>query len=120
MMTKVGTVAAAAAIALAALGTNARAEEEEEKKDPIEARVDKLEQMIGFSFGGMIYGSYQYNFNDPEIDSNSLRSLDPEENNFTFDLFQLDAREGRSGGAVRDRQARFRQDRVAHRVRLER
>ena len=98
MMTKVGTVAAAAAIALAAFGTNARAEEEEEKKDPIEARVEKLEQMIGFSFGGMIYGSYQYNFNDPEIDANSLRSLDPEENNFTFDLFQLTlAKEGPAG-----------------------
>ena len=98
MMTKVGTVAAAAAIALAALGTNARAEEEEEKKDPIEARVEKLEEMIGFSFGGMIYGSYQYNFNDPEIDANTLRSLDPEENSFTFDLFQLSlTKEGPAG-----------------------
>src|SRR5688572_24843783 len=91
MMTKVGTIPAAAAIALAAVGTNARAEDDEKAAAPdaVEERLHKLEDAIGLDIGGMIYSSYQYNFNDPEIDANSLRSLDPEENSFTFDLFQL-------------------------------
>lgn len=81
------TVMGTAALSLL-LGAPARAEEEEEQGE-VEKRLDALESKLGFEFGGMIYGSYQYNFNDPESDSNTLRSLDPEDNNFTFDLFQL-------------------------------
>lgn len=90
MMKTAGKIALATMIALGGIGSDLGAEEKEEAaKDPIEARVEKLETMLGFTMGGMIYGSYQYNFNEPEGDRNTLRSFDPEDNNFTFDLFQL-------------------------------
>ena len=76
--------------ALAAAGAFALATPVARAEEPsLEERVDALEKKIGFDFTGTLYGSYQYNFNDPETDTNTLRSLDPEENNFTFDLFQL-------------------------------
>jgi hypothetical protein len=80
-------VAAVTLIAFGALGGELRAEEA--SADPIETRVAKLEEMLGFKFGGMLYGSYQYNFNEPETDRNTLRSFDQEDNNFTLDVFQL-------------------------------
>ena len=58
--------------------------------DPIEDRIAALEEKLPFEFGGMAYGSYQYNFNEPDSRANSIRSLDPRHNSFTFDLFQLE------------------------------
>ncbi|MEA2624730.1 MAG: hypothetical protein QOD06_775 [Candidatus Binatota bacterium] len=88
--------AAAFALSCSAIGVNA---EDATISDRVKALEEKVDA-IGVDFGGMIYGSYQYNFNDPEDDHNTLRSLDPEANSFTFDLFQLQInKEGPAGVA---------------------
>jgi hypothetical protein len=71
----------------------ARAEEAKEPSKSIDERVSDLEKdlglLTGFGLSGMAYGSYLYNFNDPDSRKNSLRSLDQEDNSMTLDLFQL-------------------------------
>lgn len=88
MKKTVGTILGVGAALLGCFDRDARAEEEG-APSAVEERLHKLEDAIGLDIGGMIYSSYQYNFNEPENDANSLRSLDPEDNSFTFDLFQL-------------------------------
>ena len=65
-------------------------------------RVESLEGGLlglnGFQFGGLAYGSYNYNFNSPGSRSNDLRIFDTEHNNFTMDLLQLEvSKETESG-----------------------
>lgn len=65
-------------------------------------RVEMLEGDIlglnGFKFGGLMYGSYSYNFNGPDSRQNSLRVFDLDANNFNFDLLQLEvSKETESG-----------------------
>ena len=59
----------------------------------LEGRLKKLEDGIGLlngiQFGGMVYGSYDYNFNNPDSKNNSLRIFDTRANNFTLDLAQI-------------------------------
>lgn len=68
------------------------------------SRVESLEGGLmdglnGFQFGGLVYGSYNHNFNSPDSRQNSLRSyFDGEDNNFTMDLLQLEvSKETESG-----------------------
>jgi len=67
--------------------------EEKEKAKSLDERVTDLEKSVGalgdFGLSGMAYGSYLYNFNDPDSRTNSLRSLDQEHNSLSLDLFQL-------------------------------
>ena len=60
---------------------------------PIEQRLKGLEDGLGLlkgiEVGGMVYGSYNYNFNNPDTKDNSLRIFDTRANNFTLDLAQL-------------------------------
>ncbi len=67
--------------------------EEKEKAKSLDERVTDLEKSLGaladFGLSGMAYGSYLYNFNDPDSRTNSLRSLDQEHNSLSLDLFQL-------------------------------
>ncbi len=65
-------------------------------------RVESLEGGLlglnGFQFGGLIYGSYNYNFNSPDSRSNDLRIFDTEHNNFSMDMLQLEvSKETESG-----------------------
>jgi hypothetical protein len=92
MWLRLGLVVAATSVPAATVA----AEEEAASSNPVKSideRVDALEKAIeafgGFEFGGMAYGSYQYNFNDPDSRVNSLRSLDQEHNSFTLDLAQI-------------------------------
>lgn len=68
----------------------------------IEGRLQKLEEGIGLlngiKIGGMVYGSYNYNFNNPDSKDNSLRVFDNRANNFTFDLAQLSLSKEEEGG----------------------
>ena len=66
------------------------------------SRVESLEGGLlglnGFQFGGMAYGSYNYNFNSPDSGGNDLRIFDTKHNNFTMDLLQLEvSKETESG-----------------------
>jgi hypothetical protein len=67
-----------------------------------EDRVKKLEDGLGLlgglKFGGMIYGSYNYNFNSPDSRNNDLRIFDTKANNFTFDFAQLSVAKEEEGG----------------------
>jgi hypothetical protein len=67
----------------------------------IDDRVADLEKTLGgltgFTLGGMLYGGYLYNFNRPDNRTNSIRSLDQEDNSFNLDLFQLQI--GKTGPA---------------------
>jgi hypothetical protein len=65
-----------------------------ERLDAIEKKLEALDVQIG----GLAYGSYQYNFNEPDSRLNSLRSLDQEHNSFTLDLFQLQLGKKGPGG----------------------
>lgn len=60
---------------------------------PIEQRLKTLEDGVGLlkgiEVGGMVYGSYNYNFNNPDAKDNSLRIFDTRANNFTLDLAQI-------------------------------
>ena len=65
-------------------------------------RVEALESDVlglnGFQFGGLMYGSYNYNFNSPDSGSNELRIFDQNHNDFTMDLLQLEvSKETESG-----------------------
>ena len=65
-------------------------------------RVETLEGDVlglnGFQFGGLMYGSYNYNFNSPDSGSNELRIFDQNHNDFTMDLLQLEvSKETESG-----------------------
>lgn len=68
----------------------------------LENRVKKLEDGIGLlngiKFGGMVYGSYNYNFNNPDSKDNSLRVFDNRANNFTLDLAQIALSKEEQGG----------------------
>lgn len=83
--------AAAAAAACLALPIGTQAEEAPAKS--IDERVTDLEKSIGaladFGLSGMVYGSYLFNFNEPDNRTNSLRSLDQDHNSLSLDLFQL-------------------------------
>lgn len=61
--------------------------------DPLDQRLTAVEQGLsllkGLEFGGMVYSSYTYNFNEPDSRDNSLRIFDTRHNNFNFDLLQL-------------------------------
>ena len=66
------------------------------------SRVETLEGDVlglnGFQFGGLMYGSYNYNFNSPDSGSNELRIFDQNHNDFTMDLLQLEvSKETESG-----------------------
>ena len=67
------------------------------------SRVESLEGGLmdglnGFQFGGLVYGSYNHNFNNPRWGGNELRIFDVEHNNFTMDLLQLEvSKETESG-----------------------
>lgn len=67
-----------------------------------EDRVKKLEDGLGLlgglKFGGMIYGSYNYNFNNPDSKNNDLRVFDNRANNFTLDLAQISFSKAEDGG----------------------
>ena len=60
--------------------------------EPVGRRLTALEQgfslLKGLEFGGMLYSSYTYNFNEPDSRRN-FRIYDQQHNNLTFDLFQL-------------------------------
>jgi Putative beta-barrel porin-2, OmpL-like. bbp2 len=64
-----------------------------EPAQTLDERVAALEKSLGafadLELGGMLYGSYLYNFNNPDDRENSLRSLDNKDNSLTVDLFQL-------------------------------
>ena len=68
----------------------------------IDERLKKLEDGLGLlrgiQFGGMIYGSYDYNFNNPDSKNNTLRVFDTRANNFTLDLAQLSFSKAEEGG----------------------
>ena len=61
--------------------------------DPMDKRLTVVEEGLsllkGLEFGGLIYSSYTYNFNEPDSRNNSLRIFDTRHNNFSFDMFQL-------------------------------
>lgn len=67
------------------------------------SRVESLEGGLmdglnGFQFGGLVYGSYNHNFNNPDGRGNNLRIFDVNHNNFTMDLLQLEvSKETESG-----------------------
>lgn len=67
------------------------------------SRVESLEGGLmdglnGFQFGGLVYGSYNHNFNNPDGRGNNLRIFDVDHNNFTMDLLQLEvSKETESG-----------------------
>jgi hypothetical protein len=52
---------------------------------PVEQRLKTLEESFsplqGLEVGGMVYGSYNYNFNNPDSTDNSLRIFDTRANN---------------------------------------
>jgi putative OmpL-like beta-barrel porin-2 len=85
-----------------AIAGGALADEEKAPSKTIDERVSDLEKSLGaladFSLGGMLYGSYLYNFNRPDDRQNSLRSLDNEDNSLTVDLFQLQIGKKAPGG----------------------
>jgi hypothetical protein len=61
----------------------------------LQSRLDALEGHIknlpfGLKLGGMVVTSYMYDFNDPDSDQASLRSLDRDSNSFSLDLVQLE------------------------------
>jgi hypothetical protein len=61
----------------------------------LQGRLDALEAHLknlpfGLKLGGMVVTSYLYDFNDPDSDRVSLRSLDGDSNSFVLDLFQLE------------------------------
>ena len=65
-------------------------------------RVESLEGDLlglnGFQFGGLVYGSYNYNFNSPDSGSNNMHIFDQNHNDFTMDLLQLEmSKETESG-----------------------
>jgi hypothetical protein len=68
----------------------------------IDGRLKKLEDGLGLlngiKFGGMIYGSYDYNFNNPDSKDNTLRVFDTRANNFTLDLAQIAISKEENGG----------------------
>jgi hypothetical protein len=68
----------------------------------LEDRLKKLEDGLGYfkglKFGGMVYGSYNYNFNNPDSKNNDLRIFDTRANNFTLDLAQLAISKDEEGG----------------------
>jgi hypothetical protein len=43
----------------------------------------------GLKFGGLVYSSYTYNFNEPNSRNNSTRIFDTRHNDFSFDMLQL-------------------------------
>jgi hypothetical protein len=55
--------------------------------DQIEAHIKNLP--FGIKLGGGIATSYQYDLNDPESNTTSLRAFDRDSNSFVLDLFQL-------------------------------
>ena len=60
--------------------------------EPVNQRLTAVEEGLsllkGLEFGGMIYSSYTYNFNEPDSRTN-FRIYDQRHNNLTFDLLQL-------------------------------
>jgi len=92
MKTIRGVIVGLLAVSCLAMAPSALAEEKEKAKS-IDERVTDLEKSLGaladFGLSGMAYGSYLYNFNDPDSRTNSLRSLDQEHNSLSLDLFQI-------------------------------
>ena len=60
--------------------------------DPMDQRLSAVEAGLGLlkgiEFGGLVYSSYTYNFNDPDSRQN-LRIFDTRHNSFNLDMFQL-------------------------------
>lgn len=60
---------------------------------PLEQRLRTLEDGLGLlkgiEVGGMVYGSYNYNFNNPDTRDNDLRIFDTKANTFSLDLAQI-------------------------------
>jgi hypothetical protein len=56
--------------------------------DQIEAHIKNLP--FGLKLGGGIATSYQYNLNDPDSNTTSLRAFDRDHNSIVLDLFQLE------------------------------
>lgn len=91
------------AISIALLGVVATAgaaadADETGEKEGLAGRVAALEQKFsgpqglsafGIEIHGLLDASYQFNFNRPDSDENSLRSLDPDHNSIVLDMFQL-------------------------------
>jgi hypothetical protein len=88
-----GIIGGLVAASLLSAAPAALAQDEKAPSKSIDERVSDLEKdlsaLLGFGLSGMVYGSYLYNFNDPDSRKNSLRSLDVEDNSMTLDLFQL-------------------------------
>jgi hypothetical protein len=89
-----GRTTVAMAVGLLALaGVSVADEAPKESAKTLDERVADIEKsigaLVGLELGGMLYGSYLYNFNRPEDRENSLRSLDNEDNSLLVDLFQL-------------------------------
>ena len=66
--------------------------------DRIKKLEDGLGLLNGLKFGGMIYSSYNYNYNSPDSHINDLRIFDNRANNFTFDLAQISVSKEEEGG----------------------
>jgi hypothetical protein len=49
----------------------------------------------------MLYGSYNFNFQNPDSRTNNLRIFDTRANSFLLDLFQLSVAKEAEGGAKR-------------------
>jgi hypothetical protein len=88
-----GMIAGLVAVGMLSAAPTALAEDDNASSKSIDERVSEIEKnlgaLLGFGLSGMAYGSYLYNFNDPDSRKNSLRSLDVEDNSMTLDLFQL-------------------------------
>jgi Putative beta-barrel porin-2, OmpL-like. bbp2 len=104
----------AAGVAAGALLLPAALLADDAAKEPaqtLDERVAALEKSVGafadLELGGMLYGSYLYNFNEPNDRENSLRSLDNEDNSITVDLFQLEIGKKGPGGISFDSKLDF-------------
>ena len=68
----------------------------------IEQRLQGVEKSLlglsGIRLGGMLYGSYNFNFQNPDSRTNNLRIFDTRANTFVLDLFQLSIAKDTEGG----------------------
>ncbi len=90
----VGWIAGLIAAPLGAGAADSPAGGISERVEAIEKKLEAIDVQIG----GLAYGSYQYNFNEPDSRVNSLRSLDQEHNSFTLDLAQIQLGKKGPGG----------------------
>ena len=93
---KMGVLCAVTTLTLAG-GASAADDPPKNLDERVSEIEKKIEGLADFQLGGMLYGSYLYNFNRPDNRVSSLRSLDPEDNSLNLDLFQLQV--GKKGPA---------------------